>query len=360
MKSDLKIIESNKILQAKYLPILSQILLNIDKNTVSLQLLQKKLELWSLEKYKSSEIYKKHNGLITNNLNKPTTAFKYYINLLIELKLIVKQNDFVHCSKYGLVFVELYNELNNETNNNQEFNEYEKLFYLLIIFSYDSDLLLLIIDFLAKQTNDIAIAELSKQYNNLLKTRLEYKLKHNENPQTRDKYLSLLRKDKINTKNIFAVRLEWLLDFKIIEKVKNNTFKISEKGIKFYNFLEKTENGLSYIENQIFNTNMTEGFANLFDKKIKFKDINLNEQLIYLNKYLLKSYEKLNADSILRLSTLPTFIFVSITMFAKENIIINFTEIKNILVKGFEIENKNYSMHDASRINESYILINIK
>jgi hypothetical protein len=354
---------SNKISQAKYLPLLSQILRNINDNTVSIKLLEQKLQKWSIEKKQTSEFYRNHNGILTHKTSDlPTSAFRFYIDFLQELKLITKLNDFVRCTKYGLVFIALHNELQT----NDEFPEFEKLFYLLLLFSYDTDSLLLILDYLAEQNQPVPQIELARKYKDLIKIRLEHRLHQSENSEIRNKYLSLIRpqtEKKTVSKRIIPPRLEWLTDLGLIKDEKKDFLVLTEKGKSFYSKIPKhdlTISKISVVNNDWFYNDSITSFSKLLNRKILFSSIEPKEQIILLQKYLQMSYDKLNTDSVSRLSTLPAFIFLSIMLLLKENLILNFSEIKNILLNGLETENKIYSLRDANRINESYILINIK
>jgi hypothetical protein len=360
--SNLNII-NNLDTQVRYLPILKQILQTIGNNSTSIKLLEQKLQNWSLDKLQKSEFYRNHNGILTHkDTLKSTTAFKYYIDFLVELKLITKLNDFIRCSKYGLLFETINSEINAES----DFADFEKLFYLIFLFTYDTDNLLLILDYISEQTQPVAQAEISKKYKNLLKIRLEHKFHISENQEIRNKYLNLLQQKKeakTPAKHIIPPRIEWLTDLGIIEETKKDVFQLSKEGADFYKSIPKHDliiSKISIINNEWYFNNSITDYSKLFDTKILFKNLNNETRINLLQKYLNLCFEKLNTDYVSRISTFPAFILLAIMLFIQEKIIINFSEIKEILLNGFETENKIYFLRDAFRINESYIFIKIK
>jgi len=362
MRNILKILDNNKVSQAKYLPILGQILRTIGKNTVSIKLLEQELQKWSIEKKRTSKFYRNHNGILTHKANdKPTTAFKFYIDFLRELKLIIKTNDFVRCSKYGFVF----NALNDELYDNQDFPEFEKVFYLFYLFNNDADTLLLILDYLTEYEKPVHQNIIAKNYKQLLKIRLEHKFLRTNNPEIRDKYLSLVKPKKESqtiSKRIIPPRIEWLNDLGIIKETQKDTYTLTNQGKCFFDTIPKQDiklNKLSEINNKWINNNFFKSISCLFKEKQPYKTNNIDINIL-LGKYFRLSYKKLNTDSVARISTLPVFIFVSIMLFVKHNLIINFSEMENKLLSGIIVDNKIFTLREAARINESYILINLK
>lgn len=357
----INIIENFKA-QIRYLPLLGQILRTIGNNTVSVILLEQKLQKWSCEKIKTSEFYKNHNGILTHKTNnKPTTAFKFYIDFLRELKLIIKTNDFVRCSKYGFVF----NALDSELGSNNDFPEFEKVFYLFYLFNNDADALLLILDYIEEQDNPIHQNIIAKNYNQLLKIRLEHKYLKTNSPEIRDKYLALIKPKKDSqtiSKRIIPPRIEWFNDLGIIKETKKDTFSLTKQGNEFYNAIPKHDiklNKMSEINNEWINNNFFQSISHLFIGK-QFEKINEQKFNSLLGKYFLLSYEKLNTDSVARISTLPTLIFSCVMLFVKENCIADFNTLKNTLKTGIETNDKSFFLREAARINESYILLKLK
>ncbi len=360
MVNQIKILDCNKLSQAKFLPLLGQILRTIGKSTVSIKLLEQKLQQWSKEKKESSDFYKNHNGILTHKTNdKPTTAFKFYISFLQELKLIVKTNDFVRCSKFGFVF----NALSNELNTNIDFPEFEKVFFLFYLFNNDADALLLILDYFNDENKAVHQNIIAKKYKELLKIRLEHKFLKTNSPEIRDIYLSLIKPRKESqtvSKRIIPPRIEWLNDFGIIKEELKDTYFLTKEGVEFYNSIPKQDiklSCISEIDNKWLNSKFFSSIYCLFPEKNNNKE---NKIDVLLGEYLMLSYKKLNTDSVARVSTLPVFIFVSIMLFVKDNLIVNFDELTNKLEKGFTVGNKIFILREAARINESYILINLK
>jgi len=369
MLNEYKILNNSKFSLAKYLPLLKQILLRLSNSTLSTKIIEKKLYEWSLEKRETSEFYRNHNGILTHkNSDKPTTAFKYYIDFLLELNLISRLNDFVRCTKYGVLF----NSLHKLLEDGKDFSDYEKMFYLFILFNKDTENLLLILDYIFQQNKPVSQAELSKKYKTLLKIRLEHILHITTNETVRDKYLSLLNEEKeiVDTKKTKTVskhtvppRLEWLTDLGIIKETSKDVFVLSDRGLKLYNSIPKHNlqiSEISLINNEWIFDNAISSFALLFDNKNYFKNIAKPKQDELLSKYIQICYEQINTDSVSRISTLPAFIFISIMLFSQENIILDFTEIKNMLINGIETGEYQYFIREAQRINESYISIIMK
>lgn len=345
--------------QVRYLPLLGQIMREIGDKTVAFKLLEQKMQHWSIEKTKSSHFYKTHNGILTHKTsNKPTTAFKFYIDFLLELKLIIKTGELIRCSKYGIVF----NALDSRIDRNGDFSNFEKVFYLFYLLKNDADALLVILDFINETNTPVHKNIIAKKYNSLMKIRLEHKLVNSESPEIRNKYLSLVRtkkETKTVSKRIIPPRVEWLTDFGILNEVSEDTYSFSSNGKIFYDLLPKNDlkrlNVISEVNNKWFNSDFFSAAAQLFGiqtKKVKIDYL--------LSKYLPLSYECLNTDSVARISALPAFIFISVLILINENTVLNFVQLKEKLLPGFIVGDKKYSLREAARINESYILINLQ
>ncbi len=356
------------VTRVRYLPLLKQIMITLENNTLSIILLKEKLVSWSEVKLKKSEFYRNHNGILHKVDSTPTDAFYDYIDFLLELNLISRLNDFVRCTKYGVLF----NSLHKLLEDGKDFSDYEKMFYLFILFNKDTENLLLILDYIFQQNKPVSQAELSKKYKTLLKIRLEHILHITTNETVRDKYLSLLNEEKeiVDTKKTKTVskhtvppRLEWLTDLGIIKETSKDVFVLSDRGLKLYNSIPKHNlqiSEISLINNEWIFDNAISSFALLFDNKNYFKNIAKPKQDELLSKYIQICYEQINTDSVSRISTLPAFIFISIMLFSQENIILDFTEIKNMLINGIETGEYQYFIREAQRINESYISIIMK
>ena len=224
----------------------------------------------------------------------------------------------------------------------------------------------MILDYINEQNKAVHKNNIAKNYKELLKIRLEHKLLKTGNPKIRDKYLALIKSKKDSktiSKRIIPPRVEWLNDLGIIEQTKPDTYFFTEKGHFFYKSIPKEDITISKISQIDYKRKEELFFSDisiLFTNKIKTDEIPKDKLNKLIEKYLILSYKKINTDSIARISTLPVFVFIVIMLFTKENLIINFEDLKNILSANFEVDNKIFSLREAARINESYILIKLK
>jgi hypothetical protein len=363
---ELRLIEHTNT-QVRLLSIVSQILKTIGSLSYSLSVLEEVMIKWSVEQEFSSLFYKNHNGKLTNE-GKPTTAFIYYIELMINLGLVTRISNVIRCSKYGNLFLTLmkYN------NSSAEFSGLEKLFFIFFILYKDADNILLIFQMIKNNGGVADSTSLRNHYEGYLKERLKIKaMKANAISQIAiidklRKIENVWKNARGYSKHIIPPRLEWLLDIGflyLIESKKVNNFVLTEIGTNFYNSLEVIDNSdipdiddVWLIDTFIYKLN------NLYlgnELAKDFKSLNSKEINSILGELLPTAYRELDIDGLKRISALPFYIFTMSVGLIKHNVAISFSSLKELLGQSFSIKEYTFAFRDAKRINESYITISI-
>ena len=363
---ELRIIEHTNT-QIRYLPIISQILRTIGGKSMSTTILKTILDKWSIEQERKSSLYRNHNGILTNN-EKPTTAFPYYIELMLNLGLLSKINDVVRNSKYGILFLTL-EKFNTE---NLSLSQIEKFFYLFFILLKDADNVILILQIINENNGVADYKYLREQYEIYLKQRLKLKA-INSSSYSQLAISNKLRKvefvwqnAKEYSKHIIPPRIEWLIDIGILQEVdnkKSKKFEFSDLGKKFYNSLEFIDDSKTKDINDLW---LLDQFVYVFQflckKNNKITDFNTLDEaskIEFLSEIIPVAYKELDTDGMRRISGLPFYIFVMIIGVVQYNLSISFSSLKSKLLQSFTTHQFTFAFRESSRINESYLTVSI-
>ncbi len=352
--------------QVRYLPIISQIIRTIGNRSSTLSMLKNVLNKWSIEQERKSTDYKNHNGILTNN-EKPTTAFPFYIELMMNLGLITKINEVVRNSKFGILFL----TLEKFDTNKDVFSDVEKLFYLFFVLSKDADNIILILQEIQDNGGEANNKYLREQYETYLKRRLKMKA-INANPFSQVTISDKLRRVEYiwqnaeeYSKHIIPPRIEWMLDFGLL-KYNNNrikTFEFTELGKSFYNSLESMDNSnIKDINDFWLSDKFISVFQSLCKNKTQIVDFdNLDEASSnqFLSKILPVAFKELDNDGLKRISGLPFYVFTMIVGLVKYNLAISFSALKSKLEKSFSTHEYTFAFRQATRINESYLTVSV-
>jgi len=363
---ELRIIEHTNT-QVRFLPIISQILRTIGSRSSSLNILESVLLKWSIEQERNSTEYKNHNGILSNN-EKPTTAFQYYIELMMNFGFITKINEVVRNSKYGILFLTL-DKLNFDRN---FFSQIEKMFFFFFIIQKDADNIIMLLQMI-KENDGIADQTLLRaNYESYLKKRLQLKA-NNSHSFSQNAVLDKLRKveyewqnAKEYSKHIIPPRMEWLVDIGILKKNETKRikrFEFTEFGIRFYNSLEFVDDSELKDVNYIWlEDKLVYEFQYLFKNENLINDFNSLDEYSknnFLGEILPLAYKELDNDGLRRVSGLPFYLFIMIIGLSKYKISVPFSSLKARLTQSFSTNEYTFSFREASRINESYLTVSI-
>jgi len=199
--------------QARSLSICSQVMHFIGYGSIHTKLLEAKLQEWSQSMYKTSEEYRKHNGILTRETKEgfltSTKAYPVYLDLLEKLGLIVFVKEIIRLSKFGRVFVHL-------TEESQAFllSDTEKILFLFFLFQRDADALISVMEIVNQGSSNIN--RIYSTFEEHFKIRLEQKM-----------YFSNTR-----AKMAISERLRKINEASEREEAYNRLLKSLEKGAK--------------------------------------------------------------------------------------------------------------------------------
>lgn len=367
MQSDeLRIIEHTNT-QVRFLSILSQILKIVGNRSIPLSILKETLKEWSIKQEHESEFYRNHNGILTNN-GIETTAFQYYIELLINFGFLTRITEVVRASKFGTLF----NTFDKTLDTKSQLGDVEKLFYLFFILYKDADNIILILQKIIDNNGAATNKELRESYENYLKHRLKVK-SVNAKPYSQISIAEKLRKVEYiwqnaeqYSKHIIPPRIEWLIDIGLIsEKITKGkkSFALTDLSQNFYNSIDYIdESNIKDITDSWLLNNFIYQFNSIVVNETEAKDFDAldeNSKANYLNEILPISYKALDSDGLRRISTLPFYLFMMITSIVRFRIIISFESLKEILIQSYSTKDFIFAFRDASRINESYLTVSI-
>jgi hypothetical protein len=363
---ELRIIEHTNT-QVRFLAIMSQILKSVGNRSVPLSILRDTLKEWSVRQEHESAFYRNHNGILTNN-GRETTAFSYYIELLINFGFLTRITEVVRTSKFGTLF----NTFTEFFDSKSQLANFEKLFYLYFILYKDADNIIIIFQTIIDNQGIATNKELRERYEDYLKVRLKVK-GTNAKPHSQFSIAEKLRKvqyiwqnAKEYSKHIIPPRIEWLIDLGLIEEIVisgKKSFKLKDLAINFYNSLDRIDD--SNVKD-ITDSWLLDEFINKFHplvardtEALSFDRLNEDSKISHLNEILPIAYKALDSDGIRRISALPFYIFVMIISIINNGIILSFGSLKEKLLQSYSTRDFTFAFRDASRINESYFTISI-
>lgn len=374
--------------QTRYIPILGKILKEIGQGLKPISLVKDNVLTWSYIQYQEDIAYKQHSGILHKSDSKnnviPTSAFEQYISFLDGLGLIVKVNDFIRCTKFGLLYLELIKERIETTTDEEQL--ITTFFFQYWLFYHDADAIILILqainnDYLPSNYNygdelNLPLNTekgLREHIEGLLKHRISSKLEFSntivravlEQRFVQSTKLELLQKQKgkkleDSSKHSVPPRLAWLIDWDLIF-LKNTEYILTEKGKIFYNNILKLP---LKVEKDIIDLWLNNRFfrlqAQLNDTYWEYYDNIEEDKKDQILSELLDQAFEWQKDGALRLSYYPTLLYICFKCIIVYKTIITFNMINEKLNKPVIYNNKSYLLHLTTRLNESYISITLQ
>jgi hypothetical protein len=323
--------------QTRYIPLLGKILKEISIELRPLSIIKLRVHNWSKLQFEKDVKYRNSAGILhkydsENNIVE-TTAFSHYISLLDSIGLITRVNNFVRCTKLGILYLKL---LDNQNNNENYDCEVTKIFFQYWFLNYDADGILAIIqavkgdyNWLISITNSshsdnlVTDSYLRNNINRILEYRFIEKSKYS-NSTTKlsiENKLSEIKKDAIlnkqtktnssaPAKHFIPPRLAWLVYWNLIA-IEKNKYKLTEEGIFFYESLPKLPISIAkditdrWIQNRLFR--LLPKLNNL--KTEDFDKLDAKDQDEKLSILLSELYEWQN-DGALRLSYYTSYLYI--------------------------------------------------
>jgi len=316
---------------------------------------------WSVELEKESNSYKERNGKLTEG-GVPTTALKHYLTLSKELGLSQKLNDIYRISRLGKI---LYMFIQDKNPHEFELSNYEKLFYLLIIFLNDFDGASILLSTIIENESELSQKQLQELFVDKLKDRLLLKQKSSD---TKTKHLLLEKYKKIEytwqnppkySEHIITPRLDWLADLDLVDIAKTkgtNAYKISPFGKNLFTTIPTlTDNMTKDINEEWINTSLVKCLTMNYEQRFFWEQIDQNKQIEAIKDYLDLATKELSSIGSHRISFHTSFIFITILLFIKTRTVLEKKDLKELLLSKIQINDKIYSLHLAARKNEEYI-----
>ena len=352
--------------QVRTLVTISQIVKILGMKSLPKQFLKEALQDWSIQEESISIEYKNHRGKVTKD-GKPTTAFNHYLEFSASQKVITIQNHIITNSHLGKV---LNKFANKNKGKESQLNEAEIFFYLINLFHYDADALLLTLELLQNYDVPVPQERFLERFEGQLKQRLLLKQRcAREQLQAvlHSKYQEIKytwKNSKSYAKHIIPPRLEWLNDLGIMTRTKEKLhYQLTKAGEDFYTSLPTLpESKERDVNEKWFRRNAMAAFAPVVLSRrplIRWHELDSEQQHSFLAPILKKAFRFLDIETIRRVSLYPALLFMSISLADKHNVIAEFQELEDRLKRGVTTDNTIFSARPSARLNEGYITVNI-
>lgn len=360
--------------QARNLVILSKILSLINRQILPLKLLRSQAIEWSKAISKEEATYKLSTGKLTeiavNGKEKETGAFPHYLDLLGNIGLITKMNEFVRCNRLGLLF----NLLKSKTENNRTatLSKSEQLFFFYILNSKDADALISILEIITQKDGMAKEIDVRRMYRDHLKSRFKAKAIASKGKVRfeseavfrnleRTSEAMLLSEDNernkeerkhFTSKHQVPNRLSWLTGLGLVSK-SGNYFFLTNPGKNLLSSLECIDESqykdlnLAWLYNKSWNILIEEGLGELADDELRENT----------GKCLLQYFDFFGDDGAFRISLHPAFLFTVISIACKYRAIVDYERFISILEPGLKINGRTFAVRVSPRLSESYINI---
>ena len=343
---------------ARQLKICTQIIKTFGLSNLPISLVESRMVDWSIEKEKVDSNYTNSPGKITER-GKKTTALHHYIALCKELGLIKSLGNLFSNSRAGLLLLSLLPQNKYCINlSNEEIAIYK--YYLL---EKDADGILLALS-IAYDHPEIRQKDVREIFLRSLSERLLHK-QANALPIVRqlinEKYRTinfLWKNAKSYAEHIIVPRYEWLSHLGLIniEKGKNTNYSLTDSGVNFFESLPTFGNikdiNEEWINSNLFTTlNSVESGSRTF-----FSTMADAQKSDLLGESISNAIDKIKSSSSFKSPLFETVLYSCFHLYFDKNIIAEIKEAISILRKGLTHSNRNFSIKENARINESYIL----
>jgi hypothetical protein len=352
---------------ARQLSVVTEIVKQLNNKQLPKRFLEEMLIKWSQNEELTNAQYARSKGKITNN-GKKTAALRYYYGLAYSLGLTQGFNNVYIDTNISYILLYFLN-CQDDNAPNQPISFQEKIFYFFQLLQVDADGIMLCLDQLRNEAVKTQ-SDLQKSFKSALNIRLEVK-----SELIASTYRHLItnklravnyvwRSPEVYAEHIIAPRYEWLstLGFVDILRTKGATkYCLSPIGSILMNLLPKIEDTNSVTD--ISEEWMETWFFSVIGKVFPVKGIKYFVELQneFQRELVAESFEKaiknVKSSVKFRLPLKSTYLFVCMDLLFNKNIIINFSEIKNLLSTSLIFNNKTYNQKISGRASESYITI---
>jgi len=365
MKSDqLRFIE-NLNTQVRSLPTLSQLVTEIGLGKTTKSIIEERLIQWDKALVKDSKFYRTQKGILSNSKNKGLTV-KRYLDLALSFGLCNNINELVFNTDLGKVLVYLNKE---KSLKNYYLQDSEVIFLTNLLINSDFDVIILALTILNK-SHEISQKKILNIFSTELLNRLKNKQKHSSQSaknNINEKFRKVKfewEKPEIYAEHIVVPRLEWLSQINLIEKNSRSTrttYQLTKNGINFLQKINYSPNEDFYeIDSVWINKNSQKAIVENCVQENTFtlwNELEKGEKTELFGYYIIEAYNLFSKGSALRVPIFPTLLLAVSNLFRKMNIVAEFEELKLLLKDSFSFDKRIFSIREAARTNEGYILI---
>lgn len=334
----------------RQLLIFKKIIYTIGEGNAIHQLLQDELIKWSIDLELFNPVYYLSKGKLSNN-GKPTTAFKHYLEFLLNLGLIFKTNNIYTNTKLGRLYLNLSTKKFNDS-----LTKIDLAFFLYVLIYFDGDFVFLIFNIL-EENNGISQKEIQNKFETFYVERLSTKFTHTDNPIAKREIqhkLFLVKNKWTNTESyaehLIAPRLAWLskIGFINISKWGSTTnYKINRRGEKFIKNIPK-------INNIFYDVTDNWVKANFFSQILANNSNITKDSLEFpINKYLSNSFKLLSNNR--RLDLQICLLYIAFKMYVDYNVGVDLNSILMTIKMKPKVDGKIYIINESSRPSDNYI-----
>lgn len=351
--------------QTRRLAYLSAITRLVATMDISREKLITKLLGWSQSTQDRLKDYWVSTGEITQTPK--NSSIKRYIDLSLAIGLIAQVSSSFCLTRTGTVFYALIRDI-------KQFNPFflsnmEKAFYLYLLLSKDSDLLLTIADLLIKYP-DMDLSNIQEQFQDEIIARLNTKLSFARDEITRQELLDRRniiqhswRSPKRYAEHIVPPRLNWLLDLDFLEpgSFKRHHFCFTEQGGRFFSGLPTVgESGLHDVSGNWLDADFWSLAANtvLQSHPPKFsKDIDELTNFDICIPYIEEAFKAFRYSVVPKISLTEALLYVSLAVLIQEGVVISPTSLSKWLETPRVFAHRQFEIRYSPRENERYVIM---
>ena len=294
------------------------------------------------------------------------SSIKRYIDLSLAIGLIAQVSSSFCLTRTGTVFYALIRDI-------KQFNPFflsnmEKVFYLYLLLSKDSDLLLTIADLIIKHPH-INLSNIQEQFQDEIIARLNTKLSFARDEITRQELLDRRniiqhswRSPKRYAEHIVPPRLNWLLDLDFLEpgSFKRHHFCFTEQGGRFFSgLLTVGESGLHDVSGNWLDADFWPLAAKtvLQSHLLKFsKDIDDQTNFDICFPYIEEAFKTFRYTVVPKISLTEALLYVSLAVLIHEGVVISPASLSKWLETPRVFAHRQFEIRYSPRENERYVI----
>lgn len=359
---------------ARMLSVCSAIVKTVGQKQLPLNIIKDLSLEWSRKLESSDESYRIRKGKLTElkltSLNKATTAFEHYVQLLISLGLLHKTGNIVTTTRLAYVL----NKITDDSQSLSTLTSAQKIFYFIHLFNKDADALILTMSLLYQQeplSQKNVLSSFKDAMLNRVSIKGQFSNSYTAQISIRDWYLRITTQWENAEKyaeHLLVPRLEWLRELGIVDARKNgsnSTYALTPGGTNFYEAIPIiSDTTVRDIDELWLKKSLLQQFiyidrnhAGSINKRLI--DIDEKQKKEIIQATLLEAFMAIDTSGAMRISLYSSYIYMNIKAIQEYGVYFEFSDLTEYLKEPIVIDNKRYFAKEASRTTESYITITI-